>query len=65
MSTHGWANLTKMANDPKGPHYYRANELIAFYALGKPPQELGLKGAAGEPLVLRVIYDKDNPKDVP
>lgn len=51
MNQRGWQNLAAMANDPDSPHYFRANELIAAYALGKPTQGLEVSGADGGPIV--------------
>ena len=55
MDKRGWANLENMANDPKSPHYYRANELIMAYALGKPPQKLEHGGDAENPEPIKYI----------
>ena len=55
METKGWLNLESMANDPKGPHYYRANELLLAYALGKPPQKLEHGGDAENQTPIKYI----------
>jgi hypothetical protein len=58
MSEQGWHNLRAMANDPDSPHYFRANELIAAYALGKPTQGLEVSGAGGGPIMLAHLTDE-------
>jgi hypothetical protein len=55
MGAQGWLNLRAMANDPDSPHYFRANELIAAYALGKPTQGLEVSGADGGPVGVVVL----------
>ena len=40
MTTEGRRNLAQMANDPKSPHYFRANEYLADTAYGKPTQRI-------------------------
>ncbi len=57
MNQRGWANLEAMANDPDSPHYFRANELIAAYALGKPTQGLEVSGKDGGPIMLAHLSD--------
>lgn len=63
MNQRGWQNLAAMANDPGSPHYFRANELIAAYALGKPTQGLELSGAGGGPVVIKVNIGGEADKD--
>lgn len=55
MEAKGWPNLESMASDPSSPHYLRANELIAAYAYGKPPQEMKHEGG-DRPIILKVEY---------
>ena len=48
MTDKGWANLEKMANDRLDHNHYKANELIAAYAYGKPNQSIS--GPGEEPI---------------
>ena len=36
----GWDTLLRIAGDTKNPHHFRALELIAAYAYGRPSQRL-------------------------
>jgi hypothetical protein len=54
MTNKGWANLEKMANDPYNHSHYKANELIAAYAYGKPNQKLEHTGDEGGPMIIKL-----------
>ncbi len=53
MSGEGWAALEQMARDPKSPFRFRALELIANYAYGKPTQLVG----GDEENPLKIVVD--------
>ena len=41
MSRTGWTTLEQLATDAKSPHHFRALELVAAYAYGRPTQPVG------------------------
>ncbi|HEX6971994.1 MAG TPA: hypothetical protein VF234_07225, partial [Limnochordia bacterium] len=53
MTAGGWARLVALATDPESPHHYRALEMIAHYAYGKPTQPVS--GEDGRPLGIVVL----------
>jgi hypothetical protein len=61
MSEKGWNNIVDMAEDPESPHRYKANELIAAYAYGKPKQGVEFSGEDGGPV--QVVFAIPRPKD--
>lgn len=60
MEKSGWKTLRDMAADPKSEHRYRALELIAHYAYGKPAQRLEHTGPDGKPLIIDFRLHNDD-----
>jgi hypothetical protein len=59
MTKTGWATLEAMACDPKSPHRFRALELLAAYAYGRPTLPLaGDPEPDAAPLEVTVTFDK-------
>jgi hypothetical protein len=52
MDEQGWDSLISMAQNPKDRDRYRALDLLAAYAYGKPKQGLEVSGADGGPVML-------------
>jgi hypothetical protein len=52
MESEGWTSLISVAQNPKDRDRYRALELLAAYAYGKPKQGLEVSGAGGGPIEL-------------
>ena len=51
MESEGWTSLISMAQNPKDRDRYRALDLLAAYAYGKPKQGLEVSGADGGPIL--------------
>lgn len=60
MSTNGRNNLSAMANDPKSPFCYKANELIAAYAYGKPVAKVGAEEGTNAAAIIIGLEGEDN-----
>lgn len=64
MSKTGWATLEELASDSKSPHRYRALELLAAYAFGRPT--LPVAGDADPEMApVRVTVTFDRAEDEP
>jgi hypothetical protein len=64
MTKTGWATLEAMASDPKSPHRFRALELLAVYAYGRPTLPLaGDPEPDAAPIQMTVTYDKAGDRD--
>jgi hypothetical protein len=59
MQAHGWRQLEAIACDRKDRDKYRALELIAAYAYGKPKQGIELTGADGGPVELATLTPEE------
>ena len=58
MTKTGWGALEDMANDPESVHRFRALELIAAYAHGRPTQLIaGDPDAEIAPMIITVAFD--------
>jgi hypothetical protein len=51
MESQGWDSLISMAQDKEERDRYRALDLLAAYAYGKPKQGLEVSGADGGPFL--------------
>jgi hypothetical protein len=51
MESQGWDSLISMAQDKEDRDRYRALDLLAAYAYGKPKQGVELTGADGGPIL--------------
>ena len=58
MESEGWTSLISMAQDKKDRDRYRALDLLAAYAYGKPKQGLEVSGADGGPVMLGILTDE-------
>jgi hypothetical protein len=59
MTKSGWAALEDMAADPKSPHRFRALELMAAYAYGRPTQLVaGDADPDAAPVLVTVTFDR-------
>lgn len=59
MEVEGWDNIIAMASNPKDRDKYRAAELIAAYAYGKPKQGLEVTGDEGGPVILAALTPEE------
>jgi hypothetical protein len=57
MESEGWTSLISMAQDKKDRDRYRALDLLAAYAYGKPKQGVELTGDGGGPVMLGILTD--------
>jgi len=64
MDSKGWRQLEDMAMDRKSPHRFRALELLAAYAYGRPTQPIGGDPDPDEPPVrVTITFDRaDDPE---
>jgi hypothetical protein len=61
MSKSGWATLEQLATDPTSPHRFRALELLAAYAYGRPTQSpAGDPDPDMPPMVVTVMFDRNS-----
>jgi hypothetical protein len=66
MAKTGWDTLENMAGDPASPHRYRALELLAAYAVGRPTQPVSGDPADDMPPVrVTVTFDRAETPDQP
>lgn len=58
MEAEGWDNLAGMARDKQDRDKFRATELIAAYAYGKPKQGIEVSDPNGGPVQFEVFLQK-------
>jgi hypothetical protein len=64
MQKSGWAQLQGLAMDPTSQHHFRALELIAAYAVGRPTQPVsGDPDPDMPPLRVTVTFDRAEDTD--
>jgi hypothetical protein len=64
MDAKGWKQLEEMAMDKAGPHHYRALELMAAYAYGRPTLPLaGDSDPDAPPVLVTVHFDRAGEHD--